>query len=698
MSLPRKRWSTGSTLSIAMLSAALGTASAAQTLDLSGPAAPAAGRGDAALEIADRLEREAQQLLRSGVDETDSGTAAAAVAARSAVRLAGAALARHGEARGGDGSAAVLWAMTLHARMDEIDSLIAGLDDPILLAAMAADLEALALAWSRGAPARADAFDAQIGSALAPLARGLEIRAGAGWFGGPAPDPAQLAEEIDVRLGALEDAGWDGARLADLRSVADGLRRSAPWPAYIRAAAEEGTRVVAAIDGVLGLPASVPEPARARLLDDLHASVRDGSAEGLALIAAQARVFGAIDRMEPGREADRLAARAAEAVAARQPAASGPMVAAAELAARTLELSVSRADFRRDDHLVRSLRPAWRALVPRVRGVTVNARDEAVTLLIDPDRMTQPGVLSTIASQRELMADFAMLERSSGALERGLTGGAGPDGSGPGGAGSIERSVRDRLLAAGQQMRSAEGFEEALGLLRRFDAQRRTLARIDRDRESAVLVAGERGAELEARIDGLREAWLRGWAIAGGNGPDESVRGDLELIDRLIGLLADAAGFTRLDTLDAWPGVELTGRSIRVLSAGLTERIDELLPDALRAGNAVARDRSLARIVSLRGDAAGALVIGRLARTGERAGMVRAAAIEEIGLGPPSASSWMAEHRAVLADISRYSEELALAIGERQDEAAVIAPLRSVVAWRALRLLERLEAAEADSV
>lgn len=649
-----------------------------QTLDLSGPEAPAAGRGVAALEVASRLDRAADRIASSGattgLDELRSN-------ARAGYRTAFATLAELGESMRDDGSPVVLWAMTIDVRADGIDALIDGSTDAALLAALAADLDALDLAWSRGEPIDAARLDEQIGSAFAALAQRSirQSRPGVGWFRVSA---GATADDVRERASALAELGASEATIEALDAVADEIEMLSSWPTYRARGAAQASGVVEAIDAVRSLPEWTPSPARERLITDVSEALRLPMSDrqtSLALAARHADLLASLDRMEAGREANRLRARAADAIATRATD-DDQALRASTLAAQTIALSVSRQDVREDDHIARELRPAWRRIVPLVRAITVDARDQALDLLIDPDKATDPGVLAAVARQRRLFDDFALLERLSVRLEQGLDG---PP--------ELIRAVRDRLLGVSQSADDDALREQALAMLRAFDEQLATLDRIERDAETAVRVMGARGQDMPLRILEMREAWLRGWAVPAGSGPDQVTLAELDLLARLAALLADAEAFTRLDTVMTWPGFEMSVRARRAIAEGLTERIDELVPDAMRGGNAVGRSRSESRIRTLRGENAAALLAGRLSRLGRDAGVSLADPIEEIALGPPVESSWMGRHREAIADLCRYAEEFGrLAMTTSRDDPE-LAKIRSLVNWRALRLLERIE-------
>ena len=664
-----------------MLWLALGVGPAAngQFLDLSGPDAPEAGAGRAVSELSARLSRAADRIRESEGD--DDGLAGLRGRAKAAFRSAAASLADLGESQRDDGSVAVLWAMTLDARGPELDGLIEATGDAAVLAALAADFEALDLAWSRGELSEAGALDEQIGSAFAALARTVaaDARGGTGWFHGKA---RTTADDVRAREGTLAALEAGDAAVNAVSVVADEIEMLRAWPTYAARGEMMALDLTTAVDALAALPAWTPAAAKNRLVSDVGEALAlpiEGRRLTLRVAAQHARLLIALDGLEEGREADRLRARASEVIATRATDDSTALPAST-LAADTIALSVSRGSIREDDHIVQELRPAWRRLVPLVRGVTVTARNDAIDLLIDPTKATDPGVLSAVAAQRLLFDDFALLERLSDRVEPGLEGPT-----------ELVSLVSDRLLGIAQTSMDDDARDDAIALLRAMDGQLAMFDRIEADAETAVRVMGERGSERPTRQTDLRDAWLRGWAVPGGTGPDAETIAHLTLVADLTALLADAEAFTRLDTLMSWPGFEMSVRARRAIATGLTKGIDDLVPDAMRGNNAVARDRSTSRLTTLRGDYAAALVAGRLARLGPDAGLSLAGPIEEVSLGPPVDGAWMSRHRCAIADVCRYAEELGkLAVTTGRDDPE-LAEMRSLVNWRALRLLEAIE-------
>jgi hypothetical protein len=688
-----------------------------QLLDLGGPPVPGAGQGLAALELAARLDGEADRL------EAEQPGEALAVLRRDgrvALRRAASTLAELGEAHAAAGSPAVLWAMTIETRLAELDRLIAESRDGPLLAALAADWQQLELDWSRGRLPEPEALDESIGSALAQLALdrsalGLgAVRVGAGWL--PSGE-AISADDLRARAGSLSAAGVEAEIVRSMEWHADRLERTWAWPTYARRASAEAGLMVDAADGLLSLPGWTTPACRARLTSDLAEGlgretaldavvdsvvdpvvdpVVDWGTPGrrgalLGLVIEHARLLNGLDRLDPGREADRLRVRACEAIAGRQ----HDDLTAVRIAAEGVVLSVSRPDTGADERIVRVVRPAWRGLVPLVRQTTVTARDAAVNLLLDPAQATDPGTLAALAAQRRLFEDFAVLERLSVELESGLEmgseRGAGA-GEGSGVAPSLLGPFEDRVLALGQDVGQEPTRAQALTMLRSMDAQLAHWRSIAADRATAVRVMGERGRELPERIGSLEEAWLRGWGVPGGNGPESPTLTELSSQAQVMALLSDAEALTRQDTINAWPGLELSPRARRSLAQGLTEAIDELLPDAMRAGNAVSVARTADRLVALRGAYAPALLVGRLSRLAQARGIELSSALEELALGPPTPGAWMVRHRAAIAEVCRYAEELGRVQVQSRGDDESLARLGNVTRWRALRTLEAIEA------
>lgn len=637
-------------------------------------------------ELSDDLRRGARRLREdagSG-DQLDS----LRIGARASYREAFASLAQLGDSLGDDGSSALLWAMTAASRTDEVDELIDATTDAAVLSALTVDLEALAIAWSAGTGVEPEALDEQIASAFAVLARGTvgAVRPGTGWF----VAGRRGAVDLSSRQASLLAADAPDSVITAIAAASEEAGALLSWPAYASRGADLTHRLAGAIDAVLGLPAWVPAGIRESLIARLGEAARAGGGSvgwsereaSLELIVEHASVLTSLDRLEPGREADRLRARAADAIADHA-SVVGDAIAGATLSARAIATSVERDSIRDDSAIARELRPAWRGLVPLVRDATVRARDDAIDLLIDPSGVTDPGVLAALGAQRRLLDDFALLDR--------LTQRLASDG-GFGGPEALDGPVRSRLLGISQAVGIEAERPAALAQLRTFDEQLALLDRIERDAETAVRVMGDRGAAMPERIESMRAAWLAGWAVPGGSGPDADTLAALKQLASLAALLADAEAFTRLDTVQSWPGFHLSSRARRTVASGLTAAIDELVPDAMREGNTVARARSETRITNARGNFAPALLAGRLARVAARSGIAIGGTLEELALGPPPADAWMVKHREAIADVCRYAEELgrrsmSSRIGDERFDS-----LRSLVNWRALRLLEEIEA------
>ena len=385
------------------------------------------------------------------------------------------------------------------------------------------------------------------------------------------------------------------------------------------------------------LPTWLTESARDRLIRDFASAVRSQTPEArdraLELIAAQGRVLALLTEMGEGRQGDRLRSRISGAIADRL-ASDTDSLMATHLAVRTLDVSEALRNLQRDDALLRQLRPAWRRLVPLVRDAMVNARDAAANLLVDPSGVSNPGVLSAIATQQRLREDFAILERLSDRFAPGDT---------P--MDKANTAIADRLLAIGQDMNDDDALiEPSLKLMRDLNDQLDLWAEIASLREPVSRVVGQRRDDLALRLTNLQNQWLAGWGTPGGLGAGEGVAEDLKLVRDVMRAMADVSAFTDLASLEAWPGYEMDQQVRRLVTRELTAQIDALAGETIRGPSQISRQRTTSGLVSLRGTYGPALLTGRLARLAEDEGLAPTGPVGELGLGPPARDSWMQAH------------------------------------------------------
>jgi hypothetical protein len=654
----------------------------AQVLNLDGPAAPAPGSSLLAAELIQRFTRSAERLdpdaWRNDPDRQ------ALENARRELRLAGATLAERGNSLGTDGSHLVLAAMTIDRRLDEFDDLLTRSNDRVLLLALAYDLAELRLGWSRGGEITSAQLDRDLRYALAQLALlGEKPRPdSAGWI---LPEELATPSDLEAVIARLGEAGVDGETLALLEDDLDRLQLMRAWPGFVREAQVRSRLIAEAADVISRFPAWLSEGARERLVQDFADSVRAEQPEArdtaLELIASQGRVIALLTEMGEGRQGDRLRSRFTAALADRS-SSDAEALMATRLAVRTLGVSEALSNLQRDDALLRQLRPAWRRLVPLVRDAMVNARDAAINLIVDPTGVTNPGVLSAIATQQRLREDFAIIERLS---TRFAPGDLAMD--------KANAAIADRLLAIGQDMNDDESLlEPSLVLMRNLNDQLDLWEEIEALREPVSLVIGQRRDDLALRLSNLQNQWLAGWGTPGGLGAGEGVAEDLRLMRDVMRAMADVSAFTDLAAIESWPGYEMDQQVRRLVTRELTAQVDALAGEMIRGPSQISRQRTTAGLVSLRGTFGAALLTGRLARLGESEGLAPASPVGELGLGPPSRDSWMAPHRDALADISWYAAELSrVLVGDPDESEQRTQEVHAHLRWRALRTLEAIE-------
>ncbi len=662
------------------LLAALAAQADAQRLNLGGPDAPRRGTSLIAEELAQRFERGADRFAPL-TTQTNPNEKAVRSAKRE-LRLAAAELARMGDNAGTEGSHLVLTAMTIDRRLEELDELIETPRDRLVTLALAADLKEARVDWGRGELLTPEQLDRDLRFAFAQLA----LVSGSsseteGWVVLGGSQSEVVLVEI---LAPLAEAGVSDVDLSRLRELADRLELMASWPGYQREARARRSLIVLAADTVLNFPVWLAEPARNRLINDFAATLDTADPESrdkeLMLLIAQGRIIEQLTEMGPGRQADRLRSRASQALAERSTPANGAL-AATELAVQTLDTAEWLGNIQRDESLLRQVRIAWRSLIPDVRNATVNARDAAINLLVDPNNLTNPAELTAITTQETLASDFRSLVRFSERFSPG-------DSSGD----RANEAIADRLLALGQDMDDPELRELSLGLFRELDAQLDLWDEIEQLREPADRVIGDRRNDMSLRLQNMQNQWLAGWGTPGGRGAGEGVAEDLKLTRDVMRTLADVHAFTDLSALESWPGFEMSPATRRLVTYELTGAVDGLASELIRGPSEISRQRTSGNLISLRGSHGPALLSGRLARLANESGLAVGGTLGELGFGPPVRESWMADHRDAIADVSWYSAELSRQVANDPDLSQTrTQETRAHLLWRALRTLEAIE-------
>lgn len=657
------------------------SAAARAQLSLGGPEAPEPGSSLLAPAMASRLERDAERFDPQAW-ASDPNRQALESAERE-LRLMAAELARMGATLGTDGSHLMLAAMTIDRRLDELDNALQSLDDRVMLGSLAHDIAQVRVDWDRGEVVSPEQLDRDLRYVLAQAAllRFDSLPTGQGWFEVGRSTPMGSLDDV---IESLRGVGLSPGTIESLIELNDRLKLMQAWPGYTRSSDAEMRAIRGAADTLLGLPGWITQEARQRFLNDFSDAISSRNTtirtELLKLIAAQGRVIEQLSALGEGREATRLRSRAAKALA-QETADAAVALAAAKLASETLAITAKQTGLDRDDDVLRQLKPAWRKLVPKVRNTSVSARVAAVALLVDPTDLTDPGVLASIAAQRQLADDFQILRRLSALLK--------PD---PAHTNRAYDAIANRLLALGKDMNDPDLFDSSLALFRQLDRELDLWDEINQLREPAMRVVGNRRDALTLRLDKLRDSWLAAWGTPGGRGSGELLSGDLEMMAGVLRALADVDAFTDLGALESWPGFEMMPRVRRTVTDGLSSAVDSLVADVVRGPSPIALERSTNGLIKLRGSYGPALVAGRLARLGREDGLALAGPIAELALGPPTDDSWMADHRDAIADICWYSTELTAAhTDDPGEERDATKSLRAYLLWRSLRTLEAIE-------
>lgn len=670
-------------LSVLVLAGAAvaGAPAGAQGLDF-GDGSPRPGEGVAALALAERLEAEASSL-----EAGSAGRVLREVAAR---------LLREGEGAGRAGDSAVLAGLTIASKREPLDG---------VLRRAGAPAEAYAAEALRAGPVALEprAIDLLLRDALAPV---LSPEAGpCGWWEPPnAPDPTATIAGHAEALGSLRERTElsDEARRAvgELLALA---RRAEAEPAYARSAAA-WVRLVADAGAVLeGMPLWLEVPARDRLRESLSEGLSlvldepDRARAELQRVAVLARVIEATAALEARhqsrglREAVGRLVGAGEGDPRRTPDAT-------ERIARAYLRALSLLERRPAAHgeLVRAVRPMTDALARAHREAGEAMVRVLPGLLDDPDPAADPGAVAALLALERAAADLDLPRALTDALTSWTSDPANPT---PGFPSPEPRPTRDLEVMAKRVQGlavevgrdgpgAASGAIEALRDLaawseRAFGSAGESALRGGSEPELWRRVVGDHRERLAFVIDMAREDWVR--TCAGDRGPVNEAR--LRAAVEAVGVIHDAVGVEAMSRafarggeplINAWPGVELTAPGLAAVSEGLRERVSSLASRAARDDDAQA---VVAEARDIRRHFAAALLLSGLEREASALGVGACGPAAELGMGPPSPSAWMGEHRAALAGLCRAAFEAGAAEGEA----------RARFVAHANRLAERVE-------
>ncbi len=701
----------GAACGAALAALTLGGVARAQLLDLPGGASGIAdpGPGIGVLGLVDRLREEA--------DELDAKKGDVPAGARAAIRRAAAELMARGDGAGAAGSATVLLGRTLAARLEDWDRLLGeegSIPEPVA-ALLAHDLNG---AVASGALIVSP--ETTLRDAMADLVAGAGQPAGMfGWVEAE-PVPRDLGSQFTKEVEAWGTVpGVSPETIGAIRGLAATLAEADGWVAYRRSGARVRLLLMEGA-GVLREVEWIDDVARRALAEEFDRGAAEfadsgtrgsGSArlERLALIAGLIRETERLDASGPGAGVGAVRRVRAAVVQAATRAAGDPSAErrVAENSRRVLGLALARQDLPAESALVRQARPAWRHLLAAARRDEPQMLAALPDILRRPDAMTDPGIVAAVGRMQRTIDDL----RGLAALCATMADGGAGEGREPVVANDWE-PVGARVLELGQRMARGDEPERMVQHLRTFaDRVSRLMrlpgeARLDAalaaggdEREVWDALTGSKAADLPPDFADRRRVWIRGWT----QGKDDTEASEIARLENLRLLMGTLDDVTRVEAvlreardtgepmprayrpLQCWPGWEMSIEALTVLREGLVAR----LGDGVVLVLGPEQERAAKELEAIRVEFAAVRLCGRLLGLAEARGLGDAGAPYEVVTGGPYESgpgaSWLGEHRAAIADVCRYAEEIgpAVSLGDRER----VGRLRAFVNARAVEVL-----------
>ncbi|MBK7403057.1 MAG: hypothetical protein IPJ41_00140 [Phycisphaerales bacterium] len=529
----------------------------AQRLNLGGgPAEPRAGEGVAALALAERLEKEQ------------------APGAAHAVRALAASLLRSGENAGPAGAEAVLAGLTLAAKREAIDAMLAAAKPEIR--------DAVAASAAGGAPSVAVRdVDLLLRDAIGPLVQAPG--AACGWTG---PDDAQASSALATASGVVEslldNRRVDDAAQGPLREMVDLFALAPSHPAYTRSALEWAELLAAAADALAEPPAWLDMPARDQVRTDLSSGAMlciEKPEQARAVLGRTARVMRIvreIDALAAPRQTRELRdavnrlAGAAEGSPLRDPAAVARID---EVLAKALGMIDAVTLLDDPTQFVRQTRPMLGPLADAHRRDAETLARLLPGILGSTDPMTDPAVVAAVSALTRTTADLLIPAELTELLVRWPEGVAEPPRV-PSREPVVPRAtapLAERIRTLGVALAKPETAGPALAALRALRDVAPSLREFPGERELRAGVntpAWQRvtGGEIERlgrSIDQARADWLQAEATEQFASARPGAMARVHALEVGLLLLRDAAAFeqVRLDlpravqpVSNSWPG------------------------------------------------------------------------------------------------------------------------------------------------
>ena len=550
-------------------------------------------------------------------------------------------------------------------------------------------------------PPTIDQTDVALRMLFAPLAQAVADRLparGAGWDAGHTGKPPSALDPATLLAGAPGGA-MDNALLDELRILLASLEEAAGVWAFVAAAEEARALIAGALPIALGAPGSLPEwfaevrrafvaERTAAALRRFAATTRDSdAAEALAAAAAIARLAHRADALVGGGALSRevqafrlsLSDAAADALGEAGPARDRARKALRALE-RVMDLLGDRAAIGSDTDVTRELRVSFRALDGAARKTEGQLVAQLGAIARAESATSEPAIVAAIAAHRRALDDLKMLRSVDALLARHKDDAA-----------VTWRLASARLLRLGQEIGRAAAPDSSLVALRNFASAMELLDPLPGE---AALRAGDaladgltggRGAQVVARLDEWRAAYLDAWAREGDGAPgtrgpagapratpsgpssdDLAVR--LRVLRTLLALVEDARTVRTLaapgaprEGLLVWPGLPATRPGLEVASGGedLAKQLADAAADAIDPARTDQARRALRQVE----DARPTLRLLAALDRGARALNAEWVWGFAVAASPPTRGAWMVAERSRLASISRYLDDTAATPG-----------------------------------
>ncbi len=472
---------------------------------------------------------------------------------------------------------------------------------------------------------------------------------------------------------------------------------------YVRSALVVRSALIRAARVLSPEPRWLEQDARSRLIEEFEQGVAqlDGGGGGglarLERLAAFASLIDSVDAMSSTRHQKEIRAAIVQAILY-APQDPGQQLASLEAAQRAFALLDAEESLRNERTIFRELRPLRRRLERRMRVTADELAARIPDMISTPGAMVDPGVLAQLHARRSVLEDARAIER----ITRTLTT-AGEDGREPRPSDEHERLV-GALLSVTRNANPSDPDDRPTRIFRAFVTQLEQARvspseRIALDpptddpvgQEVAHLLADQKD-RIRVLVEQERAAWVEAWESDDpvASGAPHATR--LAQIDRVLSCVVDVATIRavrrRPETLNAWPGWELSDEAVRRLSEPFEDRT-LFVVRRLLTENATVVAPLIDRLESEHPDAR---LIALMARRAHDRGIALASsgapALYELGVSCPDGYAWMDAHAEDVARFCRYGEELSAALQTGEEPAA--RALRLYLTPIASRLLESL--------